>query len=204
MADFEQLLRDQRLNTALAWFLVVAVVVAVGINVASGNLLWAGFTTVVAVLALLPPVSLRNPSVMLPWEILALSALPVLGRAFATVPVTGRIATYLSVAALALIVAIELHLFTPVRMNQRFAVLFVVVTTLAAAGVWAVVRWLADIYLGTAFLLDPTLEEAVIHHNLMVEFTASTAAGIVAGIVCSLYVSRRIEPDVRLPEELPR
>jgi len=43
---------------------------------------------------------------MLPWEVVAVAALPVLGRAVATVPVTGTLTTYLSVAAVALIIAV--------------------------------------------------------------------------------------------------
>ncbi|NIS31208.1 MAG: hypothetical protein GWN07_12825, partial [Actinobacteria bacterium] len=74
------------------------------------------------------------------------------------------------VAALALIIAVELHLFTPVLMTPSFAVLLVVVGTMAAAGTWAVVRWSADLLLGTTFLLDPALTEAEIEAGLMWEF----------------------------------
>jgi len=56
------------------------------------------------------------------------------------------------VAALALVVAVELDVFTPVRMPPWFAVVFVSIATLAAAGVWAVVQWAADVTLGTTFI----------------------------------------------------
>lgn len=194
----------QRGNAAVSWLLVGALVVAAVTSVYRDNLLWAGFALVVATLAVLPPVLLRDPTVMLPWEVTALTALPVLGRSFATVPVTGQLATYLSVAAIALVVAVELHLFTPVRMTDSFAVAFVVVATLATAGLWAVVRWSADLVLGTQFLHDPALTEAVIERRLMWEFVASTAAGVIAGLVFAFYVRRRIEPDVRFPEGVSR
>jgi len=89
-------------------------------------------------------------------------------------------------------------------MTDTFAVGFVVVATLAMAGLWAVVRWVADLTLGTTLLLDLALSEHVIERQLMWEFVASTAAGVIAGLVFTLYVRRRIEPDLQFPEEVPR
>lgn len=198
------ILREQRRNAALSWTLVGFLVLAMGANVLQGDLLWAGFALVVAVLALLPPVVLREPAVMLPWEVTVLTALPIVGRTFATWSLTSQLATYFSVAAIALVITVELHLFTPVRMTDSFAVALVVVATLATAGLWAVVRWSADLLLGTTFLLDPSVSHAVIERQLMLEFVASTAAGLLAGAVFTLYVRRRVEPDVRFPEGVPR
>lgn len=198
------LLSGQRRNAALSWVLVVFLALAVVTSVLRDDLLWAGFALVVAVLAVLPPVLLRDRTAMLPWEVTALCALPILGRSLSTWSVAGQLTTYLSVAAIALVVAVELHLFTPVRMTDSFAVALVVVATLAMAGLWAVVRWVADLLLGTTFLLDPALSEHVIERQLMWEFVASTAAGVIAGLVFTLYVRRRIEPDVEFPEEVPR
>jgi hypothetical protein len=166
-----------------------------------GGLLWTGCAAVVIALALLPPVLLFNRYAMLPWEILLLASLPVVGRLFATLSMTGNLATYLSVAAIALILAVELQLFTPVRMTPRFAVVFVAITTMAAAGVWAVVRWVADHFLGTTFVLDPTVSEHVIEEALMWEFVASTIAGVGAGIVFAYYVRQQIGTN-RVPEEV--
>ena len=196
------LLETQRRNAALSWVLVAFVASVVVGSAAIGDWLWAGFATVVGVLALVPTVAHRDPLVMLPWEVLALAALPLIGRAFATVPLTSRFATYLAVAALALIIAVELHLFTPVRMTPSFAVLFVVVGTMATAGVWAVVRWSVDLYFGTGFLLDPALTEHEIESGLMWEFVFSTGAGIVAGVVFEGYFRRRARLDGRLPERV--
>ncbi|MCU4740666.1 hypothetical protein OB960_04540 [Halobacteria archaeon AArc-xg1-1] len=77
---------------------------------------------------------------MPPWELLVVVAVPVvdatiLGQTFLT-----EIAVYVAVAAVALVVAIELHRFTPVRMNHSFAIGFVVLTTLAVAGGWNVAQ----------------------------------------------------------------
>ena len=198
--DVTELLRDRRTNAIIGWFVVVTVLAVVGGSLFDGQLLWAAFAAGLAVLALLPPLVYRNVDAMLPWEILLLATLPVVGRAFATVRVTGNLATYLSVAAIALIIAVELQLFTPVKMTPRFAVLFVGVTTLATAGVWAVVRWASDLLFGTTFILLPTLSEHAIEEALMWEFVASTIAGIGAGIVFAIYVGRQIGTD-RVPRE---
>ena len=194
------LVESQRRNAAAAWLLVVFVASVVVGNALVGDLLWAGFAAAVGLLALIPAVAHRDPLVMLPWEVLALAALPLIGRAFATVPLTSQFATYLAVAAVALIIAVELHLFTPVLMTPSFAVLLVVVGTMAAAGIWAVVRWSLDLFLGTAFLLDPALPEHVIESRLMWEFVFSTAAGLVAGVIFEGYFRRRARLEERVPE----
>jgi len=203
MADpsVEELFSDQRINAVLAWIVVAAVVlIAVG-SFLTGDVLWAGFAGVVAALMLLPPVAFLSARTMLPWEILLLAGLPILGRAVATFQVSSQIATYLSVAALALIVAVELHSFTTVEMSPTFAVVFVAIATMATAGVWAVVRWSLDITLGTTFMFQPGLTEAEIERGVMLEFVASTAAGLLGGIIFEFYVRRRATPGARVPEE---
>jgi len=198
-ANVTDLMRDQRTNAVVAWLVVALILAAVVGSLVEGDLLWAAFTWTLALITLLPPLSYRNVSAMLPWEIVLLAALPVVGRLFATVPVTGNLATYLSVAAVALIVAVELQLFTPVRMTPRFAVVTVGVATMATAGVWAVVRWGADQTLGTEFILDPALSEHAIEEALMWEFVASTLAGVGAGVVFGLYINYKLG-TARLPE----
>jgi len=198
----EQVFDDARTNAVLAWLLVAFVtVVAVG-NLLSGSLLWAGFAAAMVALVVLPPIQFRTARAMLPWEVLLLAVLPLLGRTFATVPVTSNLFSYLSVAAVALIVAVELHVFTPVKMNKAFAVSFVVIATLAAAGIWAVVRFALDETLGTTFLLDPALTEAEVEHDLMLEFVYSTAAGVLAGVVFEWYFRRLRRRESVVPAEV--
>ncbi|WP_122089564.1 hypothetical protein [Halalkalicoccus subterraneus] len=169
-------------NALAAWGLIGFVLaVALG-SLFDGDLLWACFAGFVGTLAVLPAVAFRSVRTTPPWEVLALASIPLIGRAFGRGEVS-EFATYLSVAAIALLVAVEIHAFTSVRMSPSFAVAFVVIATMATAGAWAVVRWIADLYLATGFLGS---EEA-----LMWEFVASTAAGFVAGIVFELYFRRR-------------
>ena len=179
----------------MAWLVVSAIgIVAVG-SVLSGDPLWAGFAVVVAVLAVLPPVAAGSWRQMLPWEILMLAGLPIVGRLVTGIQLNSQVATYLSVAALALIVAVELHAFTAVRMTPTFAVVFVVITTMATVGVWAVARFALDTVFGTTFVLDPTMSDDAIERSVMIEFVASTIAGIVAGVVFELYVRRHAVVD---------
>lgn len=194
------IVENARLNAVIAWVVIAFLLGVVVASLVNRDFLWAGFAVVVATLALIPMVAYRRPTLMLPWEVLVLAALPLIGRTFATVPLTSQLATYLSVAALALIIAVELHLFTTVLMTPGFAVLFVVVATMATAGVWAVVRWVLDVVIGTQFLLVTGLDEEVIERQLMWEFVYSTLAGLAAGVIFEGYFRRRARYADRIPE----
>lgn len=201
----DELLEAERTNAVLGWMLVAFVAVVAVQRLLTGRLLWAIVAAFVVALAVLPPIGYRDPMAMLPWEVLALGSVSALGTVIADLVTWSfgvRIATYLSVAALALIVAVELDLFTAVRMPPWFAVLFVVIATLATAGVLAVAQWLSDLYLGTTFLLDPALSEAEIERRVMWDFVAATAGGALAGQVFEWYFRRRARTHARLPEEV--
>lgn len=197
----------QRFNALVAWTLVGFLLLTALTQLLVGELLWALFVLAVAALGMVPPVAYRRLRAMLPWEVLAVAALPAVGRALVVgqqvgpVTLSGRVSTYLAVAAVALIVAVELDVFTPVKMNYSFAVLFVVVATMAAAGIWAVAQWLSDLYLGTGFLLGRGPPEEV-ERALMWDFVAASIAGVAAGIVFEYYFRRRVRPGERLPGDL--
>ncbi|MFB6137521.1 MAG: hypothetical protein ABEJ42_04165 [Halobacteriaceae archaeon] len=199
-------LQDRRRNAVLAWVITAIVAVTAVQSLSAGVYLWGVFALVVAGLAVVPPVTYRDASVMLPVEVLALGALPVLARVVtvqvSSPPLVGDVFTYLSVAALALVVAVELDVFTPVRMTTWFAVFFVVVATMAAAGVWAVTAWVSDLYLGTTFVLDPALTPEEQEAAVMWDFVAATLAGVVAGVVFEWYFCRRVHGRERLPERV--
>lgn len=195
-----RLVEDARLNAGLAWTLVgVVLLVAVGSSL-QGDLVWTGFALTLAVLALFPALAFRSGRVMIPWEVLALAMLPLVWRpgAVAAGLGTGQIATYLGVAAVALLVAVELSFFTSVEMTDGFAIFFVVVATMAAAGIWAIVRWVPDVVLGTHFLLSAGVPEAEIERRLMLDFVASTAAGVIAGAIFLVYFRRWAPIERRL------
>lgn len=195
MSELGHLLEDTRLNAAVSWLFVVSLWLIELESLLDGELLWAGFVGFVALLAILPPLAYRNWTAMLPWEVLFVAIIPIFGRSIELLVMyapflSSAPLTYFAVATVALILAVELHLFTTVKMTHRFAVLFVVVTTMAASGVWAVLQWLSDSYLGTAFL----------HTNaaLMQNMLFATAAGIFSGVLFDAYFRRR--RDARLKE----
>lgn len=193
----EELIGDDRTNAVAGWAIVVALA-GIGIGgLATRELLWATFALVLVGLAILPPIAFRSPLVMLPWEVLLLAATPALGIVLGADLLTGHVASYLSVAAVALVLAVELQTFTAVRMTASFAVVFVVVTTMAAAALWTVFRWGVATVFGIPFEAD--------HDAVMWEFVFSALAGLGAGVVFELYFRRlgRIDPLPELEDLLP-
>ncbi|MEF8808609.1 hypothetical protein [Natronomonas sp.] len=196
-----QVFRNSRLNAILAWVLVAVLVVTFVESVWDFDRLWMAFVATTAVIVLVPPVAHRDWEVMLPWELLVLALLPILARATVGGEL-GLFAYYLSVAALALLITVELHMFTQLRMTHWFAVLFVGMATMASTAAWTVVRWSMDRTFGTnllghleargAPLLPPdhTAQEAA-NAGLMVEWLYVTLAGLVAGFLFDAYFRRR-------------
>ncbi|QLD87382.1 hypothetical protein HWV23_03825 [Natronomonas halophila] len=193
--------RSSRTNAILAW-LLVAVLAAVFVEtVWNFDRLWMAFVATTAAIVLLPPVAHRDWQVMLPWELLVLALLPILARANAGGEL-GLFAYYLSIAALALLITVELHMFTRLQMTHWFAILFVVMATMASTAAWTVVRWNMDRTFGTdllgdlqergADLLPPghTAQEAA-NAGLMVEWVYVALAGVAAGVLFDAYFKRR-------------
>jgi hypothetical protein len=179
---FDRLFRDGRTNAGTGW-VMVAVLASVFVESAFGaDYRWILFTAFVGFVVLIPPVAFREWRVMLPWELLGLALLPILVRGLVGGTV-GTFATYVALAALALLVVVELHAFTSLRVTHWFAVVLVVLTTLAAVGAWTIFRWNADRLLGTAYLAD--------NETLMMEWLYVTLAGIWAGLLFDGYFRRR-------------
>jgi hypothetical protein len=178
----EALFRDSRVNAVLAWVLVGllgTVFVESALDIDYG---WILFVATVGVIVLIPPVAYRDWRVMLPWELLVLALFPILVRALFGGAV-GTFATYLSLAAVALLVIVELHTFTSLSVTNWFAVCLVVLTTLSAEAAWTVFRWNADNLLGTSFLVD--------NETLMIEWVYVALAGVAAGVLFDGYFRRR-------------
>jgi len=178
----EQLFRNGLYNAVLAWLLVIVLAGVFLESVLDLDYRWILFVAVVGAVVCLPPIAYREWRVMLPWELLVVALLPILVRGLVGGTV-GTVATYISLAALALLVVVELHMFTSLTVTHWFAVVLVVLTTLAVVGAWTIFRWAADLYLGTSFLVD--------NETLMIEWLYVALAGFVAGIVFDSYFSRR-------------
>ncbi|SEH40732.1 hypothetical protein SAMN05192561_101682 [Halopenitus malekzadehii] len=177
------LFRDTRRNATIGWVLVLLVGLVFIESLVGLDLQWLIVSAVTAVVMAIPAVARRDWRVMLPWELLVVAALPLVGRALAPSLEIGTFATYLAIAALALLVVVELDMFTPMRVTHWFAVALVVVATLAAAALWTIARWGMDRTMGTAYLAD--------NEALMIEFLWVTIAGVAAGLLFDLYFRRR-------------
>jgi len=205
-ARLSALLRAERANAALSWLLVGLLAAAAAAS-APADPVWVVFALLAVAVAVLPPLAFGHARAMLPWEVLAFAATPIVGRAVATPGLTTDVATYVAVAALALLVAAELDVFTRVRLANWFAVVLVVVATMAAAGFLAVLGWVSDLAFGTAFVLpaDPPLTAAQEHATvtmLVGDFVAATLAGAFAAAVFVWYFRRHADAHLRVPAEL--
>lgn len=186
----KKLFRSGRVNAIVSWALVGILALVFFESLLDFDRLWILFVAITGGIVLVPPVAYRDWRMMLPWEVLILALLPILVRGLFGGEL-GTFAYYLSVAGLALIVTVELHTFTTVRMTHWFAVVFVAMTTMASVAAWAVLRWNADRYLGTEFLVEPGMTQMERNATLMTEFIWVAFAGIIAGILFDAYFKRR-------------
>jgi hypothetical protein len=174
-------IQSRSANAALAWLLVACVAAAAANSAFEGDLLLAGLGAATIAIVLVPVVAHRLPTAMLPWEVLLFATIPLVSESFGIL-LPRSIATFLVVPALALAVAVEFDAFTSVEMSPGFAVAFVVTSTMATAGAWAVAKWVADLALGTQHL--GTLSDA------MWTMVAATGTGVVTGAIFAAYLRR--------------
>jgi hypothetical protein len=168
-----------RWNAIVVYATAAVLVVLGGLQLGRDELLWVAFAAFALVLALAPTVATRDPYRVVPGELAALAAVPVVVSVLDAGSLVTQVTTYLAVVALALLFTVELATFTPVEMPLRVAVPFVVPSAMAVAGAWMVVQWLSDRYLGT------TLVGSV--PGVMWEFAVATAAAAVAGPAVAVY-----------------
>ena len=186
-----RLVRDGRVNAFVAWAMIAVLAAVLVESALDYDLLSAAIVVGLGAVVLAPTAAARDWRAMLPAELIGLALLPVLVRALSGGEL-GTFATYIAIAALALVVTVDLHMFTSLRVTHWFAVVFVVMATLAAAAVWTVLRWNLDQRVGTAYL---TTNDA-----LMIEWIYVTLAGVAAGLLFDGYFrrrERRLRPVIR-------
>lgn len=149
-----------------------------------GDLIWAAFAVAVVAVALAPPLATRDLTVTAAWQALALCAVPMLAQ---TAGVFVQPMGHVALAALALLVVVELEAFTAIEMPTWFSVLFVALTTISVASLWGILQYYSDVLLETAFLTGLP--------DLMWDLVGATAIGIAAGVVFELYFSDRSVVD---------
>ena len=163
---------ERSVNAALAWFQVVVLAfVALGAAV-TGSPLWTGFTLVSLAIVLAPAAVTRNAGVMPLWYVVGLLTVPL---ALRTTDPFRSVFVYVVLAALALIVAVEIDAYSSAAFTPWFAVAFVVFTTMAIAGLWGVAQFFSDAYLGTRYLTTRTA--------LMWDLVLATIVGLAGGLL---------------------
>jgi len=126
---------------------------------------------------------LRDVSALVPFEVLAFLAVPFTLKGLELGFALSNTLNYLTAAGVALLLVSELDTFTSFKTTPSFSVLLVSFASVGVSGLWAVIRWLSDIYFGTGFLIS--------ENALMWEFSTALLAGISAGIVFRYYLSYR-------------
>jgi hypothetical protein len=152
--------------------------------VLDGNITWSIYSFLALLLVFIPPIYLEDRSALVPFEVLLFLAVPFTLKGIELGFAASHTLNYISAAGIALLLVTELDTFTDFRTNSVFSVVLVSVTTLATAGVWAVGRWLSDIYFGTGFIQSESA--------LMWEFTAALLAGLIAGMFFWYYLRKRV------------
>lgn len=179
VAPLGALARSEPVNALLGWFFTGVLALAVIESFRMNALLWGAFLCVSIGITVLPPWVSGDWTVMVPWPLLFILTAVVLVRAVGLYPET---AGYFVIAALALIVVVELDAFTPVEMSRRFAIGFAVLTTLAIQGLWIIAQYYSDFWLRTDFLHS--------QRELQVDIVIVTVIGLVMGLVFEWYVTR--------------
>lgn len=179
MAPLSGLLQHKRANAILGWGLTSVVAFGAIESLLTNALLWGGFAFLIVTVVAIPGLFTGDWMVMVPWPLLFFAALAITVRSF---DMYLEMAGYIAVATLALIVVVEINVFTPVEMSRRFAVVFAVLTTMAIQGLWIVAQFYSDRWLDTEFLHSQT--------ELQWDIVIVTAVGIVMGGIFEWYFER--------------
>lgn len=181
---FDQpLFSSRKINAVLSW-ITVAYLLLNALNIfLDANFTWFLYALSVLFLVSLPVITTRDPESLVPFEVLMFLAVPFTLKGVEIGFIASRTINYLSASAVALLVVTELDTFTSFRTTPRFAVFIVALATVAISGIWAVARWISDIYLGTTYIVS--------EYMLMWEFAAATLAGLLAGKIFGIYFRRR-------------
>lgn len=173
----------RRTNALISGFLAVYLLVNSASIVSHTDFLWSLYGLCVLILVFIPPLVLKDGRALVPFEILFLLSLPFTVKGLELGFAASHTLSYFTAATVALLIFTELDTFTSFQTTPNFTVAMISIMTVAVSGVWAVARWLSDIYLGTSMIVS--------EHTLMWEFTAALFAGLFAGGAFNFYFRRR-------------
>lgn len=125
------------------------------------DVLWSILGITSLCLYAFPIVSLRDPFKAPPWEITLILAAPMIIHYSVGSRVLienvgwwddfASLALAMSLSTIGFLMTVELQMYTNVKMNRPFAVFFVVMFTLAAAGFWEIGLYFGDMIYGTHY-----------------------------------------------------
>ena len=177
-----RLVHSERVNATLGWTATVVVALAAVESVLAGAVLWGVLAAIVAGVAALPAAATGDPTEMVAWPLPGVAAVAVVLRAAGVYPdVTG----YVAISSIALLLVVELDLYTDAELSRRFAVVFATMTTMALQAFWIVAQYYSDRWLGTAFIRTQA--------ELQWDIVYVSAVSVALGILVDWYF-RRFDP----------
>lgn len=179
MAESDTRTGAGRPNAVVGWVLLGVVALSAVQNVAAGNYLWSGFEVAFVAVTALPALVVGDFRVLVPWPLLLAGAVALVGQPLG---LDQELTGYTAVAVFALVVTAELEAFTEVEMTRRFAVAFAALATMAVQGVWTVVRYVSDQFLGTTYVQSQA--------QIQWDFLYVTLVAVVVAAAFELYFRR--------------
>lgn len=154
------------------------------------DVMWVAFGIAAISLYVLPIVSMKNPFRALPWEMALLLAAPLLLHisegSRTLVEEVGwwndftSIAFAFSLTTIGFLLTIELQMYTTVRMNRPFAMLFVVLFTLGISGFWQIGLWVDQQLFGADLITS--------NYAAMMNLLWTLIGGVFMGFVYDAYI----------------
>ncbi|WP_135306249.1 hypothetical protein [Haloarcula amylovorans] len=173
------LVSDQRLNAVLGWGMTGIIALAAIESYLMDAFLWGCLAVLIVSIIALPSAVTGRPAAMVPWPIPFVAAVAVVLRTFEFYPdITG----YVAIGTIALLLVVELDVYTRVELSRRFAVVFATMTTMSLQAFWIVAQYYSDQWLGTRFLVSQT--------ELQWDIVYVTAVGVALGILAEWYLDR--------------
>lgn len=189
---FDRLIREKQVNAAIGWTLIGIMALGAAESFLTNAILWGFFSLAIVAVAALPALADRDWTTMVPWLLVLVATIAVIARA---VGVYSEAAGYVATASLALMIVVELEVFTSVELSQWFAVSFAVMTALALQSIWIIAQFYSDLWLGTSFLSTQT--------ELQEDIVIVTVVAIVVGGLFYWFFTR-FEPAGTQPSDHTR
>lgn len=170
---------SERTNAIVGWVLLGVVALSAVQSLLAERYVWAVVEVGFVAVAALPALALRDWRVLVPWPVLAVGAAAL---AAASLGLHQELTAYTALAAVSIVGVAELEAYTEVEMSRRFAIVFAVLTTMALQGLWTILQYYADEFLGTNYIVSQA--------DLQWDFVLVTLVAFVVGGAFELYFKR--------------